>query len=164
MSNHYNNLRALRDKKNLLKKDVRDLENLITFENPKESLSVITHGFTDQYLRETETENGNMKLALDTQNIIKEVGSTIKDSINKNSVINFASSEAGASIAENALKIGLVTVAGNFARKNLASNNWKKKAIGLALIYVAPIALKYVREKLDQYQKNKATSSFEQLI
>ena len=44
------------------------------------------------------------------------------------------------------------------------NTSWKKKAIGLALIYLAPIALKYVRKKLEEYQRNRTTSSLEQLI
>jgi hypothetical protein len=46
----------------------------------------------------------------------------------------------------------------------MSSKNWKKKAIGIALIYLAPIALKYVRNKLEDYQKRKSVSSMEQLI
>lgn len=164
MPARYNSLKELRTKKGLLKKEVHELEDLITFENTKESLSAITNGFTDQYIQEDILEDGTSKLSLNTGNIIKEVGTKIKDNINKNSVMGLASSSAGASLAENAIKVGLVAYAGKYAKKNLASSNWKKKAIGLALIYVAPIALKYVREKLEQYQKNKAASSLEQLI
>ncbi len=164
MPARYNSLKELRTKKGLLKKEVHELEDLITFENTKESLSAITNGFTDQYIQEDILEDGTSKLSLNTGNIIKEVGTKIKDNINKNSVMGLASSSAGASLAENAIKVGLVAYAGKYAKKNLASSSWKKKAIGLALIYVAPIALKYVREKLEQYQKNKAASSLEQLI
>ena len=160
----YNNLRELRRKKELLKEDVHHLENLITFENPKESLSALTHGLTDHYLKENINNDGTLSISLNTGNIIKEVGSKIKDNVNKNSVINFAGSSTGASLADTALKIGLVTYAGKYAKKNLASKSWKKKALGLALIYVAPIVLKIAREKLEEYQKHKTTSSLEQLI
>lgn len=160
----YNSLKELRTKKSLLQNEVKDLEDLITFKNKKESLSAITNGFTDPYLFEEHDEDGSEKLALNTNNIVRDLTTSVKDSVTKKSVINFASSEAGSAMVENALKIGLVTYAGKFAKNNLASSNWKKKIIGLALIYVAPIALKYIREKLEQYQKNKATSSLEQLI
>ena len=164
MATEYNNLKELRIKRQLLKNEVRDLEDLITFENTKESLSAITNGFTDQFLKEEIDEDGSSKLSLNTGNIVKEVSLKLKDNLNKNSVMSFATSNAGASVAENALKMGLVAFTGNYAQKNLASSSWKKKAIGLALIYVAPIVLKYVREKLEEYQKNKVSSSFEQLI
>ena len=164
MASKYENLRELRIKKELLQKEVRELEDLITFKNTKESLSAITHGFTDPYLEEKETETGEEKLALNTGNIVRDLTESVKGNVTRNSVINFASTDAGAAVLENTLKIGMVTYMGKFAKNNLASSSWKKKAIGLALIYLAPIALKFIREKLEQYQKNKATSSFEQLI
>ncbi len=160
----YSNLKELRTKKNLLKSEVKDLEDLITFKNKKESLSAITNGFTDPYLIEKKEDDGSEKLALNTNNIVRYITTSVKDNVTKNSVIQFAGSGAGTSMIENALKIGLVTYAGNVAKKNMTSTNWKKKALGLALIYVAPIALKFIREKLEQYQKNKATSSLEKLI
>ncbi|WP_238555213.1 mitochondrial import receptor subunit TOM5 [Chryseobacterium sp. P1-3] len=46
----------------------------------------------------------------------------------------------------------------------MKSTNWKNKLVGAALIYLAPIALKFVRKKLEEYQKNKSVSSMEQLI
>ena len=49
MSTKYNSLEELRRKKALLKKEVSDLEDLLTFDNAKESLSALTHGFTDKY-------------------------------------------------------------------------------------------------------------------
>ena len=76
----------------------------------------------------------------------------------------FAKSDAGMSLAENALKIAAVTFVGNYARKSLYNTSWKKKAIGIALIYLAPIALRFVREKLENYQRNRTASSMEQLI
>jgi hypothetical protein len=67
-------------------------------------------------------------------------------------------------MAENALKLGAVSYIGNYARKNLSNTSWKKKAIGLALIYVAPVVLKMVRERLEDYQRSRTTSSMQQLI
>jgi len=52
----------------------------------------------------------------------------------------------------------------HYAQKNMRNSSWKKKLIGLAIIYVAPIVLKYVRKKLDEYQRNKTASSMEKLI
>ncbi len=164
MAIKYSSLKELRTKKELLKAEIQDLEDLITFKNKKESLSAITNGFTDPYLIETEKQDGTEKIALNTNTIVRDITTSVKDNVTRNSVIKFAGTEAGNSLIENALKIGLVTYAGKVAKKNMASSNWKKKAIGLALIYVAPIALKFIREKLEQYQKNKATSSLEKLI
>lgn len=164
MSVKYNSLKELKTKKTLLKKDIKDLEDLITFENPKESLSAITNGFTDPYLNEEILPDGDSKLSLNTGNILREVTGKLKDNVNQRSVMNFASSTSGSKTLENTLQIGLVAFMGRFAQKNLSHPSWKKKALGLALIYIAPIALKFAHEKLDEYQKNKTASSLEQLI
>ncbi|WHF52217.1 phosphoribosyl-ATP pyrophosphatase [Chryseobacterium gotjawalense] len=165
MSTKYNSLEELRRKKALLKKEVSELEDLLTFDNAKESLSALTNGFTDKYLQESKSVDGETKISLNTGEIVKEISGNIKDSIlNKNAVYGFAKSDAGMSIVENAMKLGAVTFVGNYARKNLYNKSWKKKMIGLALIYLAPIALRFIRKKLDDYQKSKTTSSFEQLI
>ena len=165
MGNKYESLEELRRKKALLKKDISGMEELLTFENTKESLSALTHGFTDKYLKSEIQPDGETKVALKTQEIFKEVSNTVKDSLlSRNSVLGFAKSGAGLNVIENTLKIAAVTFVGNFAKKNLRNTNWKKKAIGLALIYLAPIILRFIRQKLENYQKNRTTSSMEQLI
>ncbi len=165
MSTKYNSLEELRRKKALLKKEVSDLEDLLTFDNTKESLSALTHGFTDKFLQEDTSLDGETTVSLNTNQIVKEISGNIKDTLlSRSSVMNFAKSEGGLSIVENAMKLGVVTFVGNYARKSLYNRSWKKKLIGLALIYLAPIALRFIRKKLEDYQKSKTTSSFEQLI
>ena len=165
MAYKYKTLEELRLKKELLKKDISGIEELLTFDNTKESLSALTHGFTDRYLKEEIQPDGEKKVALRTQEIMKEVLNSVKDNIfNKHSFLGFAKSDAGINVIENALKNGAVTFIGNYARRNLRNSSWKKKAIGLALIYLAPIALKFIREKLETYEKSRTTSSMEQLI
>ncbi|KIA90340.1 hypothetical protein [Kaistella jeonii] len=165
MGNKYESLEELRRKKALLKKDISGMEELLTFENTKESLSALTHGFTDKYLKSEIQPDGETKVALKTQEIFKEVSNTVKDSLlSRHSVLGFAKSGAGLNVIENTLKIAAVTFVGNFAKKNLRNTNWKKKAIGLALIYLAPIILRFIRQKLENYQKSRTTSSMEQLI
>jgi hypothetical protein len=165
MGYKYKSLEELRKKKALLKKDISEMEDLLTFENPKESLSAFTKGFTDKYLKEETNPEGEKKVTLNTNQIVKELSNSVKDSVlNRNSVYGFAKSEAGVNVIENAIKIGAVSFVGNYAKKNLYNASWKKKAIGIALIYIAPIALKFIREKLEDYQKKRTASSFEQLI
>lgn len=165
MSTKYNSLDELRRKKALLKKEVSDLEDLLTFDNAKESLSALTHGFTDKFLQEDVSLDGETKISLKTNEIVKEISGSLKDSLlSRSSVMNFAKSEGGLSIVENAVKLGAVTFVGNYARKSLYNKSFKKKLIGLALIYLAPIALRFFRKKIEEYQKSRTTSSFEQLI
>ena len=165
MGTKYSSLDELRRKKQLLKNEVLEIEDLITFDNTKESLSAFTNGFTDKYLKEEIQADGETSVSLDTGSIVKEFSSSIKDTVlNRSAVYGFAKSDAGMSLAENALKIAAVTFVGNYARKSLYNTSWKKKAIGIALIYLAPIALRFVREKLENYQRNRTASSMEQLI
>ena len=164
MSYHYKSLEELRRKKELLKSEVKDLENLITFKNPKETLSAATHGYTDQFLKVVEHEDGSSSVQLDASPIVRGISSQIKSKMNKNTMVQMASSEPGQELIQNALKLGAVSFVASYEQKSLTKSSWKKKAIGLALIYVAPIVLKYAREKLEEYQKNKTASSLEQLI
>lgn len=165
MAYQYNSLEELRRKKALLKKDISDMEDLLTFDNTKETLSALTHGFTDKYLAEEIQPDGDTKTSINTNEILKEISTSVKDNVlSKSSVLGFVKSEGGLGIIENAFKIGAVTFVGNYAKKSLLNSSWKKKIIGLALIYVAPFVLRFIREKLENYQKNRTTSSMEQLI
>lgn len=165
MGTKYNSLEELRRKKELLKREVSDIQDLITFDNTKESLSALTHGFTDKYLQEDASLDGGSSISLNKSEIVKEISNHVKDSFfNKNAVLGFAKSDAGLNIFQNTLKIGAVTFIGNFARKSIQNKSWKKKLIGLALIYLAPFALRFIKKKIDEYQKSQTTSSFEQLI
>ena len=165
METKYNNLEELKRKKELLKKEVSGLEDLLTFDNTKQSLSAFTNGFTDRFLKEEPKAGGGTELKFDGSGIVKEFAENLKDSIlHKNTVRNFAANPATVAMAENALKLGAVSYIGNYARKNLSNTSLKKKAIGLALIYVAPVVLKMVRERLEDYQRSRTTSSMQQLI
>mgnify|MGYP001002775273 CR=1 FL=1 len=157
MSHQYNNLDELRRKKALLRDDIKNMEELLTFKNKKESLSVLTNGITDKYLKESEDDEGNQTLSLNTKNIMRETTSP-------KSLVGLANNTVDSGLLETAVRLGAVTLVGNYARKNLNNSNWNKKIIGLALVYVAPFALKFIREKLEDYQRHKTASSLEKLI
>jgi hypothetical protein len=165
MSRKYESLEELRRKKKLLKQEIDGLEDLLTFKNTKESLSAFTNGLTDQYLQEKVDEEGDEKVVLRKDVIAKQITSEIKDAlINKNTARGIASSAFKGDAFDIILKLAVTALVGKYAKKNMSSSNWKKKALGAALIYLAPIALKFVRKKLETYQKNKSVSSLEQLI
>jgi len=165
MGRNYDSLKELRIKKNLLKGEINDLENLLTFKNTKESLSAFTNGLTDQYLQEKVDEDGDEKIVLRKDVIAKQLTSEVKDMfVNRNTAMGIASSALKGNAMDSLIKLGITALVGNYAKKNMSSSNWKKKLLGAALIYVAPIALKFVRKKLESYQKNKSVSSLEQLI
>lgn len=165
METKYNSLEELKRKKALLKKDVAEMEDLLTFDNTKQSLSAFTNGFTDKFLKEEVKPGGGTELRFDGTGIMKEFANNMKDSVlNRSTARSLAANPATVAMAQNALKVSAVAYIGNYARKNLNNSSWKKKAIGLALIYVAPVVLKMVRERLEDYQRNKTTSSMEHLI
>ncbi|MCQ9637277.1 phosphoribosyl-ATP pyrophosphatase [Chryseobacterium sp. WG23] len=165
MGRKYESIEELRRKKKLLKSEIDDLENLLTFKNTKESLSAFTNGLTDQYLQEKVNEDGDEKVVLRKDVIARQLTSEVKDLlISKNTAVGIASSAFNGNIADGLIKLGITAIVGNYAKKNMKSTNWKNKLVGVTLIYLAPIALKFVRKKLEVYQKNKSVSSLEQLI
>lgn len=164
MAANYNNLDELRSQKRLLKKEIGELEDIITFKDKKESLGVITNGFTDKYLKETYDGSGDKKLSINTENIMREISSGIKENVSKKNMMGLARDGVKSGLLEDTIRLGAVALVGNYAKKSMMNKSWKKKLIGAALIYVAPYALRFLREKLDEYQRNKTTSSMEKLI
>lgn len=165
MGRNYESLEELKRKKRLLKGEINDLEALLTFKNTKESLSAFTNGLTDQYLQEKIDEEGEEKTVLRKDVIAKQLTSEVKGMLlNKNTAVGLANSAFSGNAVDGLIKLGVTALVANYAKKNMKSSNWKKKVLGAALIYVAPIALKYVRKKLENYQKTKSLSSMEQLI
>lgn len=165
MGRNYESLEELKRKKRLLKGEINDLEALLTFKNTKESLSAFTNGLTDQYLQEKIDDDGEEKTVIRKDVIAKQLTSEVKGMLlNKNAAVGLASSAFSGNAVDGIIKLGVTALVANYAKKNMKSSNWKKKVLGAALIYVAPIALKYVRKKLENYQKTKSVSSMEQLI
>jgi hypothetical protein len=165
MSTKYNTLEELRRKKALLKEEVAEMEDLLTFDNTKESLSAFTNGFTDQFLKEEVDENGETRIALKKDEIVRQISTEVKEQIfSRSAVLGFADTAIKGGAVEDALKLGAVALVGNFARKSMRSTSWKNKLIGAALIYLAPFLLRFIRKKLEEYQKNRSVTSMEQLI
>lgn len=165
MEAKYNSLEELRRKKALLQKEVSDLENLITFDNKKESLSAITNGFTDKYLTQKADSEGNQSLSLNTGAIMKQVSSafTAKAS-RKNPIMSFTESALSGGAMDDIIKLGVVALVGSFAKKKISDASWKNKILGAALIYLLPIGLRYARTKLEEYQRKRSISSIGKLI
>lgn len=165
MANKYNSLEELRLKKKLLKKEVDSLEDLLTFDDTKASLSVLTHGFTDHFLKEAVDEDGEKSVEFKTKEIVDSVAKEVKNAFTKkDNLVQFATSELGTSIIENTIKLAIVGYIGKYVKKQVENTDWRKKLLGIAIIYCVPIILRYLREKLPDFQKNGRVSSLEQLI
>lgn len=165
MGRNYESLEELKRKKKLLKSEITDLEALLTFKNTKESLSAFTNGLSDQYLKEKIDEDGEETTVIRKDVIAKQITSEVKDLLlSKNTAMGIAGSAFKGDAMDAVVKLAVTAFVANYAKKNMRSSNWKKKILGAALIYVAPMALKFVRKKLEAYQKTKSVSSMEQLI
>ncbi|WP_426474283.1 phosphoribosyl-ATP pyrophosphatase [Chryseobacterium balustinum] len=165
MGRNYESLEELKRKKKLLKSEITDLEALLTFKNTKESLSAFTNGLSDQYLKEKIDEDGEETTVIRKDVIAKQITSEVKDLLlSKNTAMGIAGSAFKGDAMDTVIKLAVTAFVANYAKKNMKSPNWKKKILGAALIYVAPMALKFIRTKLEAYQKTKSVSSMEQLI
>ena len=165
MGRNYESLEELKRKKKLLKSEITDLEALLTFKNTKESLSAFTNGLSDQYLKEKIDEDGEETTVIRKDVIAKQITSEVKDLLlSKNTAMGIAGSAFKGDAMDAVVKLAVTAFVANYAKKNMRSSNWTKKILGAALIYVAPMALKFVRTKLEAYQKTKSVSSMEQLI
>lgn len=89
MATKYTNLEELRLEKRLLKQEIGDLEDIITFKNTKQSLGVLTNGLTDTFLKETHDPEGGTSLSIDTQNIMREISSNLKETASKKKCTKF---------------------------------------------------------------------------
>lgn len=164
-------LEELRAKKIQLKNEVSQMEELITFDDPKKSLSAFTDGFTDQFLTEKTDNFGEKKLGFKPMETLNFLTGGIADRFLKEvpgdsgeTKLGIRTGPAVSGLAENAMKLGLAAYASKTARKHLRSNDWRSKLIGLALVYLLPVALRFLREKLDDFSRKQATRSVEQLI
>lgn len=167
----YNSLEELKRKKELVKAEVNDMERLLSFENPKQSLSVMTDGFTDNFLTEKVTANGETKLAVQTGNIAREVGHRLVSKSNPNSIVQLDNTGLQDEIVHNSFRIGGTKLATdgvsyirNLAVTHMKSNSWRKKLIGLALVYVLPVVLRSLRTQLEAYQRKQSLSSMHKII
>ncbi|RQP12134.1 MAG: hypothetical protein EAS48_05525 [Chryseobacterium sp.] len=132
MATKYNDLDELRRKKSMLQRELDELEDLLKFDNPKESLSALTNGLTDRYLAEVPSTTGGTKTVLSLR------GENVKNSV-----------------MDNGIRLGIATLVGNYAKKSIRHHSWKKKLIGFALIYIAPIVLRKISDAIAEKQQRR---------
>lgn len=165
MAKSYQNLDELRLQKELLKREVAEMEDIIKFKNKTKSLSQLTNGYTDQYIEEKIGEDGQPKMALKKEAIIKSFSSNVRNKVaNRDAVVGITNKAMNAGVIEDIVQLGASTLLAGVAKKQLKSSNWKKKALGYAIIYLAPYAIKMLAKKGTEYRKKKSISSMEKLI
>lgn len=165
MEKSYRNLDELRLQKELLKKEVAEMEDIMKFKNTTKSLSQLTNGFSDHYIEEKMDKDGQPKMALKKEAIIKTFSSNVRNKMaNRDAVVGITNKAMNAGVMEDVIQLGASTLLAGVAKKQLNSSNWKKKALGYAIIYLAPYAIKMMAKKGAEYRKKKSISSMEKLI
>lgn len=165
------NLADLNTRKEMLKKDISEIEDKLTFKNPKESFSALTEGFTDQFLTDRIDENGIHKIGLQAKNILSFITGGLSDHFIETKVneqgkekIALKTENLVGKIADNALQLGLASIITGYVKKSLFHRKWRRRLIGLAIIHFAPFLLKFLRQKLDEFQQKEVLESLNKII
>lgn len=165
------NLADLNLRKEMLKKDISELEDKFRFKNPKESLSAFTNGFTDQFLSDKVDFEGHHRMGLKPAKIISFLSGGASDNFIKTThnesgeeKIEIKTQNLFGSLAENAMKLGIATMVASYAKKSLRHKKWKRKILGFVLIYMAPALLRMLREKLEEFEEKEVIKSLNKII
>lgn len=128
METEYDDLDELQQKRDELRKQVREKEDVLRFKDPRKSWGTMTNGFTDRFLPGEDYEERRER-----------------------SRRRHSGERHGFSAAiEHRIRTTIVQSIGDFAEDNLESKNWARKALGLGVVYLLPILLKKGIELLEE--------------
>ena len=128
------NFQDLKNQKEELKAEIKEIESVLSFENPRKTLGVITNGVTEKYL------GGIMDSGL-AQNAYSLADKFLLPSL-----------EAGsAKLFSNALL-------------KRVKPSMKKTLIGLGVAVLTPIIIMQIKKRLDNFQQKETAKSLSKLI
>ena len=128
------NFQDLKNQKEELKTEIKEIESVLSFENPRKTLGVITNGVTEKYL------GGIMDSGL-AQNAYSLADKFLLPSL-----------EAGsAKLFSNALL-------------KRVKPSMKKTLIGLGVPVLTPIIIMQIKKRLDKFQQRETAKSLSKLI
>ena len=128
------NFQDLKNQKEELRAEIKEIESVLSFENPRKSFGVITNGVTEKYL------GGMMDSSL-AQNAFFLADKFL-----------FPSLEIGsAKLLSNALLKGV-------------RPSMKKTLIGLGVAVLTPIVIMQIKKRLDDFQQRETAKSLSKLI
>ena len=128
------NFQDLKNQKEELKTEIKEIESVLSFENPRKTLGVITNGVTEKYL------GGIMDSGL-AQNAYSLADKFLLPSL-----------EAGsAKLFSNALL-------------KRVKPSMKKTLIGLGVAVLTPIIIMQIKKRLDKFQQRETAKSLSKLI
>ena len=128
------NFQDLKNQKEELKTEIKEIESVLSFENPRKTLGVLTNGVTEKYL------GGIMDSGL-AQNAYSLADKFLLPSL-----------EAGsAKLFSNALL-------------KRVKPSMKKTLIGLGVAVLTPIIIMQIKKRLDNFQQRETAKSLSKLI
>ena len=128
------NFQDLKNQKEELRAEIKEIESVLSFENPRKSFGVITNGVTEKYL------GGMMDSSL-AQNAFFLADKFLFPS----------------------LKIGSAKLLSNALLKR-ARPSMKKTLIGLGVAVLTPIVIMQIKKRLDDFQQRETAKSLSKLI
>ena len=128
------NFQDLKNQKEELRAEIKEIESVLSFENPRKSFGVITNGVTEKYL------GGMMDSSL-AQNAFFLADKFLFPS----------------------LKIGSAKLLSNALLKRVRPS-MKKTLIGLGVAVLTPIVIMQIKKRLDNFQQRETAKSLSKLI
>ena len=128
------NFQDLKNQKEELRAEIKEIESVLSFENPRKSFGVITNGVTEKYL------GGMMDSSL-AQNAFFLADKFLFPS----------------------LEIGSAKLLSNVLIKR-TKPSMKKTLIGLGVVVLAPVVIMRIKKILDNFQQRETAKSLSKLI
>ena len=128
------NFQDLKNQKEELRAEIKEIESVLSFENPRKSFGVITNGVTEKYL------GGMMDSSL-AQNAFFLADKFLFPS----------------------LKIGSAKLLSNALLKRVRPS-MKKTLIGLGVAVLTPIVIMQIKKRLDDFKQRETAKSLSKLI
>ncbi len=128
------NFQDLKNQKEELQAELKEIESVLSFENPRKSFGVITSGVTEKYL-----------------------GGMIDSGLVQNAFF------LAEKFLFPSLKVGSAKLLSNVLLKR-TKPSMKKTLIGLGVVVLAPVVIMRIKKILDNFQQKKTTKSLSKLI
>ena len=128
------NFQDLKNQKEELRAEIKEIESVLSFENPRKSFGVITNGVTEKYL-----------------------GGMMDSSLAQNAFF------LAEKFLFPSLKIGSAKLLSNALLKRVRPS-MKKTLIGLGVAVLTPIVIMQIKKRLDDFQQRESAKSLSKLI
>ena len=128
------NFQDLKNQKEELRAEIKEIESVLSFENPRKSFGVINNGVTEKYL-----------------------GGMMDSSLAQNAFF------LAEKFLFPSLKVGSAKLLSNVLLKR-TKPSMKKTLIGLGVVVLAPVVIMRIKKILDNFQQRETAKSLSKLI